>query len=208
MISEYETEIVSELTTHQVSAWTTDDIAQPARRSRRPVELRPALAPGFGADYLGGVLWERRHSVVKRVAVATELLWGSVRSSKARSSAPLTCGTSPRTQRCYLVDQALRAANATVSADRTTIRAAITELMSSRSAAALYGDDGAGVVIVLPPEIAAQHPAARRSPRISRGNASRCPAGDRDEAGVAFARTTTEATGSAGIHGPTDVEKM
>lgn len=48
MISEYETEIVSELATHAVSAWTVDDIAQLLDAAVDPYELRPALAPGSG----------------------------------------------------------------------------------------------------------------------------------------------------------------
>lgn len=62
-----------------------------------------------------------------------------------------------------LVDQALRAASSTASADRTTIRAAIAELTSSRLGAAVVGDHGAAVVIVRPPVAAPRTAAGRRS---------------------------------------------
>jgi hypothetical protein len=170
MISEYETEIVSELATHAVSAWTVDDIAQLLDAAVDPHELRPALAPGFGSDYLGGVLWERRHGVAKRVAVATELLW---RIGWEQQGALIGAADVPHLTEdaaMLLVDQALRAANSRASADRTTIRAAIAELTSSRLGAAVVGDDGAGVVIVRPPLVAPRSTAGRRftNPRRKR----------------------------------------
>jgi hypothetical protein len=168
MISEYETEIVSELATHAVSAWTVDDIAQLLDAAVDPYELRPALAPGFASDFLGGVLWERRHGAAKRVAVATELLW---RIGWEQQGALIGAADVPHLTEdaaMLLVDQALRAANSTASADRTTIRAAITELTSSRRGAAVVSDDGAGVVIVRPPVIT-----PRPAPRRHRANSPR-----------------------------------
>ena len=44
MISEYETEIVSELATHKVSAWTIDDVALLLDAAVDPYELRSAFA--------------------------------------------------------------------------------------------------------------------------------------------------------------------
>ncbi|MBV8652055.1 MAG: restriction endonuclease [Alphaproteobacteria bacterium] len=149
-LAEYDTELNAELATHRVSGWTIDDLAQLLDAAVDPHELRPVLVPGLAADYLGDILWARRHGAPKRVAVATELLW---RIGWEQQCALVGAAEPPlltEDAAMLLVDQALQTTNPTASVDRQTIRAAIAELVSPQLSAASFADDDASIVIVRP----------------------------------------------------------
>ena len=152
-LAEYDTEFNSELKTHKVSAWSTDDIEQLLQAAVDPHELRQALIPGIAADYLGNILWARHHGAAKRVAVTMEVLW---RISWQQQRALMGASDVPHITEdvaMLLVDQALHETHAAASVDRKTIRTAIAELTSPRLGAARYADDGNALVILRPPEV-------------------------------------------------------
>jgi len=149
-LAEYDTELNAKLATHRVSGWTIDDLAQLLDAAVDPHELRPILVPGLAADYLGDILWARRHGAPKRVAVVTELLW---RIGWEQQCALVGAAEPPHLTEdaaMLLVDQALRATNPAASVDRQTIRAAIAGLVSPRLSAASFTDNGASIVVVRP----------------------------------------------------------
>jgi len=150
-LSEYDTEFNSELATHEISAWTIDDVTQLLDAAVDPMELRAVFVPGLAADHLVDVLWERRHGAAKRVAVAAELLW---RIGWEQQRALVGAKDVPHLTEdaaMLLVDQALHATHSAASVDRPTIRAAIAELTSPLLGAATWIDDRSGVVVVRSP---------------------------------------------------------
>ena len=157
-LAEYDREFNSELKVHEVSAWSVDDLAQLLEIGADPHEIRPLVVPGIAADYLGDLLWERRHGRAKRVAVAAELLWNAAweqqRSIIGAADVPIINEDGAM----LLVDQALRACGSAASADRTVIRRAIAKLTSPESGAAIQTD--AGGLTVLRPPAHASSPAA------------------------------------------------
>jgi len=153
-LAEYDTEFNSELKQHKVSAWSIDDIEQLLQAAIDPHELRQALVPGIAADYLGNILWARRHGAAKRVAVTMEVLWRigweQQRALAGASDVPHITEDAAM----LLIDQALHATHPSASVDRKTLRTAIAELTSPRLGAARYVDDDTALVIVRPPEVA------------------------------------------------------
>ncbi|MGH7747934.1 MAG: hypothetical protein ACREQ5_24710 [Candidatus Dormibacteria bacterium] len=66
--------LASELQTHGVSAWTSDDLARLLALGADPQELRALCVPGFAEDRIAELEWQRLHGRPKRVAVIAEAL--------------------------------------------------------------------------------------------------------------------------------------
>ncbi len=69
-----EIELTSELHTHGVSAWTLADLKTALTISANAYELRACFEPGYAADALTDLLWERKHGERKRVLTVASLI--------------------------------------------------------------------------------------------------------------------------------------
>ena len=69
-----DTQLISELQTHNVSAWTVDDLATILTVNANPYEITALLAPGFAADSIVDLVWNRVHGLAKRMRIITHLI--------------------------------------------------------------------------------------------------------------------------------------
>ncbi len=69
-----EIELTSELHTHGVSAWTIADLQTALTIAANAQELRAPFEPGYAADALADLLWERKHGERKRVLTVANLI--------------------------------------------------------------------------------------------------------------------------------------
>jgi hypothetical protein len=105
-----ETELTQELQTHGVSAWTLDDLTTALLAGANAYELRPCFEPGYAADGLMDLLWNREHGLGKRVRVVAALIqqagW-DLQLTAARTGAPADAPLLTTDTAMALVDQAL-----------------------------------------------------------------------------------------------------
>jgi hypothetical protein len=69
-----ELKLTSELHTHGVSAWTIDDLKTALTITANAHELRACFEPGYAADALTDLLWERHHGLSKRIRTVANLI--------------------------------------------------------------------------------------------------------------------------------------
>lgn len=69
-----QTTFVSELHTHGVAAWTTDDLARAADMRLDCSQMRELFTPGFAADGLDDMAWAQVHGPANRLRVVASLL--------------------------------------------------------------------------------------------------------------------------------------
>lgn len=69
-----EVTFADELQTHDVSAWTVDDIAMALRWRCDPIEMLSLLDAGFAQDVLGDFTWNRIHGRAKRLRVISSIV--------------------------------------------------------------------------------------------------------------------------------------
>ncbi len=69
-----EIELTSELHTHGVSAWTLDDLKTALTIAANAHELRACFEPGYAADALTDLIWERHHGERKRILTVANLI--------------------------------------------------------------------------------------------------------------------------------------
>ena len=146
-----ETELLSELQTHRVTALTVPDLQTLLQLAANPLEIEEILAPGYASDVLPDFLWNRRHGKTKRVATVAAILreegWKAqtVAAEQGGSqNAPLLTIDAAM----LLVDEALRARGSTQACTREEVVSAFAWLTSPvTGAAALWSD---GIVILHP----------------------------------------------------------
>lgn len=136
-------ELASELQTHDVTAFTVDDLRTLLTMNATAVEVRTLLKPGFAADFINDLVWERSHGVCKRIStiaylVRREFWTAQVTAAQdgGRSSAPLLTVDSAM----LLVDAALRTAGSTQACVRDDVVAAFTHLTDPLVAQAVWSD--------------------------------------------------------------------
>jgi hypothetical protein len=144
-----ELELTRELRNHAVSAWTVADLHTLLRLGANPLELQPLFAPGFAADALDDVLWERRHGRAKRVRLIADAV---VRTGRATQSAYRGTPTeSPHLTEdalMVLVNQDLAADGSTAACNRDELRAA-TAYLANPLIAAVKKDPRDDSIVVL-----------------------------------------------------------
>jgi len=69
-----ELKLTSELHTHGVSAWTLADLQTALTIAANAHELRACFEPGYAADALADLLWERKHGQRKRILTVANLI--------------------------------------------------------------------------------------------------------------------------------------
>jgi hypothetical protein len=141
-------ELASELVTHQVSAWTIDDLATAFSLAVNPYEMLAAFAPGFAEDALESIAWERKHGRAKRVRVIAEMLvdigWNEQRGT---AGDPGDAPAIDEDAAMLLTDDRLCGAGSLAHCTREDVRAAFDYLTHPLTARAVRVDGG-GVVIV------------------------------------------------------------
>ncbi|MHB1797731.1 MAG: hypothetical protein ACYCUI_05415 [Vulcanimicrobiaceae bacterium] len=140
-----ESELLSELQTHKVTALTTSDLIALLGIAATPVELRAViLVPGYASDVLGDLLWQRRHGQAKRVTTIAAILqrqgWNAQRTAAQQGGAAnaphLTVDAA-----MLLVDAVLHAAGSKQACTHDDVTLAIAWLTNPiESAGVIAGD--------------------------------------------------------------------
>jgi DNA primase len=146
-----EIELTKELGNHGVSAWTVDDLQTLLRVGANALEIEPLFAPGFAADRVGDVLWERRHGMAKRVRLAADAI---VRTGWATQVAyhgvPADAPRLTEDVAMVLVDQDLIAQGSSATCSREVVCAAF-DYLASPLVGRIRRDPGDGSAVVLGP---------------------------------------------------------
>ena len=120
-----ETELTQELKTHGVSAWTLDDLTTALLAGANAYELRPCFEPGYAADGLMDLLWNRDHGLGKRVRVVAALIqqagW-DLQTTAARTGTPADAPLLTVDTAMALVDQALARLGSTQGCTREEVQ--------------------------------------------------------------------------------------
>lgn len=146
-----ETELLSELQLHKVTALTVPDLQTLLHISANAYELQQRiLVPGYASDVIGDLLWERNHGEAKRVATVAALIaeeaWKAqvtAATQGGRSNAPdVTIDAA-----MLLVDEALQTAGSTQACRREEVEEAFAYLTSPNVARAVKSHDDALVIV-------------------------------------------------------------
>jgi hypothetical protein len=144
-----EVELTQELKTHGVSAWTLDDLTTALLAGANSYELRPCFEPGYAADGLMDLLWNRDHGLGKRVRVVAALIqkagW-DLQLTAARTGTPTDAPLLTTDTAMALVDQALARLGSTQGCTREEVDLALIYLTSPATAVAQAA--GVGAVII------------------------------------------------------------
>lgn len=150
-------ELVSELQTHGVSAFTVDDVQRLLRIGSNPYEMRPLFEPGFASDRMGDLLWERLHGTAKRVGLICEYLRESGWAAQVAFAKAQQHGESSEAPRLtadaamLLVDQRLADEGSTAACTRDDVLAAFAHLTSPCVGNAVWSDAKEAIVIAAEP---------------------------------------------------------
>lgn len=144
-------DIVQELQTHGVSAWSVDTLIMALTIQATPRELEALCTPGFAEDGINDILWARNHGEAKRVRTIAEIIrsvgW-TTQLAAAQANSPATAPLLTEDAAMLLVDQELAAKGCHVNCTREEVRAALAWLTSPIAAAAEWTPDKTGVVIL------------------------------------------------------------
>jgi DNA primase len=146
-----EVELTQELKTHGVSAWTLDDLTTALLAGANAYELRPCFEPGYAADGLMDLLWNRDHGMGKRVRVVAALIQQSgwdLQTTAARTGAPADAPLLTIDTAMALVDQALARLGSTQGCTHGETDLAFEYLANPANATAY--NQGFGIVISAP----------------------------------------------------------
>ncbi len=149
-----EVELHTELLTHKVSAWSVDDLTQALRQQITAFELRQCFEPGFAADALLDVIWERNHGARKRIAYVARTIAEEAWSLQATLATQHDPRNAPRLTidaALLLVQETLARAGASRACSRDEIQRAFEYLTNPIVGAATWTDnDGEAIVITTP----------------------------------------------------------
>jgi Restriction endonuclease len=142
-----EIELVKELHNHGVSAWAVEDLQTLLRMNANPFEIRPLFEPGFAADGLDDLLWERRHGRRKRVRLIAEAIVRTVRATQtAYIGDPAEATRITEDVVKLLVNQDLQAQGSSAVCERADVHAAIEYLANPLVGRIVRATDG-GIVV-------------------------------------------------------------
>ncbi len=148
-----EIELTQELHTHGVSAWTLDDLTTALLAGANAYELRPCLEPGYAADGLMDLLWNRGHGLSKRVRIVAALIqqagW-DLQQSAARSGKPADAPRLTIETALALVDQNMARLGSTQGCTREEVANAFEYLINPLNQKAV-ADGTDSIAIVHPP---------------------------------------------------------
>ena len=141
-------QLAEELQTHRVSAWTIDDLATAFSLALNAFEAQAAFAPGFAADALATIAWERAHGRAKRVRViAEQLVTIGMREQSATAGDPSDAPVITQDAAMLLIDDELREEGAATHCAREDVSAAFDYLTHPLVARAVRANES-GIIIV------------------------------------------------------------
>ena len=150
-----ETELLTELETHRVTALAVPELQTLLHLRATPLEIEQLLIPGYASDRVADLLWDRRHGKTKRVATVAALIvqqgWSAQKIAAAQGGAQ----NAPRITvdaAMLLVDQALRNAGSAQACTKDEVEQAFAWLASPIVGIAVLED--AALVVVAPDRIA------------------------------------------------------
>lgn len=158
-----ETQLVQELRTHGVTAFTVTDLITLLDLAANPLELRALLQPGFASEAIADLAWDRRHGRTKRIATLVTLIqregWRE-QCAAAVQPAPHDAPHLTVDAAMFLVDRALRAAGSTCSCSRDEVALAFAHLTDPLIATAVRLEADDAIVILRPSEGSPEGPDA------------------------------------------------
>lgn len=148
-----QTTFVSELHAHGVAAWSTDDLARAAAMRLDCWQMRDLFAPGFGAEKLDDLAWDRTHGPAKRlrvvaswlVEIGLELQKMAQRLAEDTPPPRLTADVA-----LSCIDDRLRMMHGTHGVTREEIDAAFTWLTSPYVGRAIWTDESRTAIVMRP----------------------------------------------------------
>jgi|GEM_PF-2250491 len=126
----------SEPQTHQVSAWTVDDLAVLLEMRANPYEMRDLFAPTVVNDRIMDLACRRNHDEAKRVRIAAQIIAESGWQTQCAAAHGGSVADAPvltEDAAMLMVDTALAAQGSHVNCFRNDVRAAFTWLTSRLS---------------------------------------------------------------------------
>lgn len=150
-----ETELLTELQTHRVTAFAVLELQTLLHVRASPLEIKHLLVPGYASDTIADLLWERRHGESKRVATVAALIvqqgWNAQKIA-AEQGGPQNAPHLTVDAAMLLVDEALKTAGSTQACTREEVEEAFAWVTSPIVGAAVREADA--LVIVAPDRFA------------------------------------------------------
>lgn len=151
-------ELGSELATHGVSAWTVDDLQRLLRVESNPYEMLTLLKPGFVADVIDTLLWNRVHGETKRLQLVCRYLceggWAA-QAAAAKQGPPQNAPLLTIDAAMLLVDQRLADEGSDASCTREEVQLAFEYLTSPLVGTAVWSENAHDAIVVIHPNVAA-----------------------------------------------------
>ena len=141
-----------ELLTHSVTAFTNDDLGKLVGAGADPYEMRAIFVPGFAAERIEALLWERDHGARKRLAVVCEILasagWRNQRTA-ATSGDPTDAPRIDEDAAMMLVDERLLGNEGSLRpCTRAEVRAAFAHLTDPLVGLAVWVDETHAAIVI------------------------------------------------------------
>jgi hypothetical protein len=144
---------VSELQTHGVSAWTTDDIIRAATLRLDCYEMRDAFKAGYAASALDDIAVGRIHGPAKRLRAVASLIMDMGLAQQRMVDGLGDPATAPRITAdlaLFLIDDRLASTNSTHGATREEVDAAFDWLTSPYVGRAVWVDAAKSGIVLRP----------------------------------------------------------
>jgi len=149
-----EIELLSELRTHGVTAFTAGDLKTLLSIDSSAYEMRRLFVPGFAADVVGDLLWDRAHGESKRVADVAAYVrqagWSAQRTA-GEEGGPADAPRLNEDAAMLMVDEALRKAGSAQACTREEVRLAFEYLTNPLIDAAAWTDDTRTSIVITRP---------------------------------------------------------
>ncbi|TAM60827.1 hypothetical protein EPN52_04230 [bacterium] len=146
-----EMELLHELQTHAVTAFTVEDLSTLLSIGASACEVRRILTPGFATDVIGDLLWERTHGARKRLADVAAFVrdagW-QAQVTAAQEGGPTNAPLFTVDAAMMLVDAALRQAGSTQACTREEVQQAFEHLTNPLTDAAVWTDETHHAIVI------------------------------------------------------------
>ena len=147
-----EMELLSELRTHGVTAFTVQDLTTLLSIGATAHEMRALFAPGFAADSLSDLLWDCFHGERKRltdIALYVRQAGWNAQKTAAEEGGPANAPLLTEDAAMLLVDAALRNAGSTQACTRGDVRLAFQYLTNPLTGAAVWANDTHAAIVII-----------------------------------------------------------
>jgi DNA primase len=147
-----EIELTKELQNHQVAAFAVEDLQTLLRIGSNAYEMKGLFAPGFAADGLADLVWERHHGRAKRLRFIEETIvragW-AMQVAEAPANRPADAAVLDLETCVWIVDQALVAAGCGASCMQDEAADAMASLAHTRQTSVPKTQDASSVLVTV-----------------------------------------------------------